>query len=404
MKPVILRELGSMEPLLPDLEMDRLAELSRTVFVETGALGAMVPAEPTRLELARLLREMNSYYSNLIEGHKTLPRDIERALNNQLSTDERKRHNQCLSAAHVRVETAMEERLRQEPELNIHSADFLCWLHRMFYQGLPEELQSSRTVSGKSYRIEPGELRAFDVRIAGHTPPEHGHVPAFLARFAQFYGSRTILPTQSLVAAASAHHRLTWIHPFGDGNGRVARLYSHAYLIREKVDGLGLWTLSRGLARFRDRYYERLAAADGPRRNDLDGRGSLTARGLADFCLFFLDVMQDQIRFMTGLLELPKLLERVERHTERDSPHITRHKTPLIRLLKAVIVEGLIERGRVSEIVGLRTSAARQVTRLALEEGLAQSATPKGPLGIAFPAKVLDAYFPRLFLDLPLAE
>lgn len=390
-----------MEPLLPELEMDRLAELSRSVFIEAGALGATVTAEPTRRELARLVREMNSYYSNLIEGHKTLPRDIERALNNQLSADERKRHNQCLAAAHVRVETAMEERLRQEPDLNIHSADFLRWLHRMFYRELPEALQWSHTVSGKSYRLEPGELRAFDVSIAGHTPPEHGRVPAYLDRFAEFYGRPGILPTQALVAAAAAHHRLTWIHPFGDGNGRVARLYSHACLIREKVDGLGLWTLSRGLARFRDRYYERLAAADAPRRNDVDGRGNLTGRGLADFCVYFLDVMQDQIRFMTGLLELPVLLERVERAIELESPQITRHKTQLVRLLKAAIREGPIERGKVSEIVGLRSSAARQVTRLALDEGLVQSVTPKGALTIAFPAKVLDAYFPRLFLDLP---
>jgi hypothetical protein len=147
-----------------------------------------------------------------------------------------------------------------------------------------------------------------------------------------------------------------------------------------------------------------MAAADGPRRNDLDGRGNLTARGLADFCVFFLDAMRDQILFMASLLELSALLERVERYIERDSAHITRHKTPLIRLLKAVIMEGPIERGRVSEIVGLRISAARQVTRLALDDGLVQSATPKGPLAIAFPAKVLDACFPRLFLDLPLGE
>jgi len=55
-------------------------------------------------------------------------------------------------------------------------------------------------------------------------------------------------------------------------------------------------------------------------------------------------------------------------------------------------------------VVGLKPSAARLVTRLALDEGLGTAPTPKGPLRIALPSKVLDAYFPRLFLDLPLDE
>jgi hypothetical protein len=65
------------------------------------------------------------------------------------------------------------------------------------------------------------------------------------------------------------------------------------------------------------------------------------------------------------------------------------------------VLHGSIERGEVSQIVGLKPSAARQVIRLALEERLLGSPSPKGNLLIAFPAKVLDAYFPRLFLDLP---
>jgi len=167
------------------------------------------------------------------------------------------------------------------------------------------------------------------------------------------------------------------------------------------LDGVGLWTLSRGLARFRDKYYRCLAAADRPRHNDYDGRGNLSARGLAEFCTFFLETILDQIRFMTGLLELPRLLARVEDYVHREAMHITKHKDQLCRLLRAVVLEGQLERGRVSEVVGLKASAARQVTRLGLDEGLLQATSPKGPLVISFPAKILDAYFPRLFLDLP---
>jgi Fic family protein len=105
-----------MEPLIPEASREKLADLT------------CVPSPVVRTRAADLVREMNSYYSNLIEGHQTLPQ--------------------------------------------------------------------------------------------------------ILARFEEAYASKAILATDQLVALAAAHHRLTWIHPFGDGNGRVTRLYSHAWLVR----------------------------------------------------------------------------------------------------------------------------------------------------------------------------
>ena len=394
----------AMEPLLPDRQNPRLAELSRDIFHEAGALSLAISAEQTRTAMATLVREMNSYYSNLIEGHKTLPRDIERALDEDISSDAKAKENQHLAVAHIKVESEMVDRLAQEAGTDIHSTDFLCGLHASFYTKLPEPFRFAKTTSGKEYRVDAGKLRTFDVDVGRHTPPHHAGLPVLMERFRAFYGSPGILATDLLVAAAAAHHRLTWIHPFGDGNGRVARLYSHAALIRSGVGGLGLWTLSRGLARARREYFERLAAADAPRRTDYDGRGNLSAAALTEFCDFFLGTMLDQIRFMGALLGLPKLLARMEDYVWREATDITKHKPQLCRLLKAVASEGQVARGHVPDIVGLKPSAARQVTKLGLEQGLLKTASPKGPLSIAFPAKVLDAYFPRLFLDLPVEE
>ena len=74
---------------------------------------------------------------------------------------------------------------------------------------------------GKKYKIEPGMLRDFEVDVGSHKAPGHKAVPAMLHRFEEVYGNRNFSPTAKLVALAAAHHRLTWIHPFGDGNGRV---------------------------------------------------------------------------------------------------------------------------------------------------------------------------------------
>ncbi len=76
---------------------------------------------------------------------------------------------------------------------------------------------------------------------------------------------------EAVLAMAAAHHRLVWIHPFLDGNGRVARLMSHAMLL-ELLDTGSLWSIARGLARNVQAYKTHLASCDMGRRNDLDGR------------------------------------------------------------------------------------------------------------------------------------
>jgi Fic family protein len=394
-----------MEPLLPASARERLQALTCEILHLTGQLSAQIPAPLTRHAIAQLVREMNSYYSNLIEGHKTLPRDIERALQADYSTAPAQRANQHLSRAHIETETLMNDRLRAEPELNIHSEAFLCWLHLEFYSRLPDDLHFSEISSGQRYRIEPGKLRSFEVQVGRHHPPQHTALSAFLKRFEQFYSHKSILATDQLTALAAAHHRLAWIHPFGDGNGRVARLYSHAWLIRCGADSLGLWTLSRGLARQRQEYYQQLQQADGPRWNDLDGRGNLSDRALGEFCVFFLTAIKDQAAFMTGLLQLDRLSTRMERYLQLEALHLeSRSAERLGRLLKAALVEGQIERGRVRQIINTSDTTAREIIRTALKEGLLASPTPKGPLSIVFNSKTLESYFPQLYQDLPLAE
>lgn len=263
--------------MLPTTDAGRLAELSVEIFRKSGELRAALPSKSARAELARLMREMNSYYSNLIEGHKTLPRDIEKALKEDFSGSPDDRRNQMLSVAHVRAEDAMRRRMMADNPPNPFSSDFVCWLHREFYSHVPKEDWTTLSESGKTYPLVPGELRSYNVEVQRHTPPDHPSLPAFLQRFESFYSSKDILATNALVAAAAAHHRLAWIHPFGDGNGRVARLQSQAALIAARVDCDGLWTLSRGLARERDRYYGTLQQGDRRRAHDYDGRGNLSS-------------------------------------------------------------------------------------------------------------------------------
>src|SRR5207245_1989033 len=157
-----------------------------------------------------------------------------------------------------------------------------------FYRRLPDGFLKVEDEKAEPHQIQAGGLREMEVSVGRHMAPAHKNVRDFLKRFSEFYGPLVTTKPASLIAAASAHHRLAWIHPFLDGNGRVARLFTHAWLFKADVDSQGLWTISRGLARRKADYQAALAKADEKRLNDYDGRGYLSERHLREFCAFFL--------------------------------------------------------------------------------------------------------------------
>jgi Fic family protein len=396
----VYRQPSAMEPLMPTGASRRLAELTCEILKASGRLTGQVHSPSVLARVADLVREMNCYYSNLIEGHKTRPSDIERALRRDFSEDQTQRDNQQLSLAHIAVEKLMEERLARE-SVDVYSSDFICWLHREFYARLPDSLHWASTPSGRRYRIKPGSLRDFMVDVGRHTPPDFATLQKFVDRFHSFYGDASILGSDRLVVIAASHHRMAWIHPFGDGNGRVVRLQSHAQLIRYGFASGGLWKLSRGLARSRQRYYASLESADGGRRGDLDGRGNLSDTALGEFCAFFLETMLDQIQFMSGLLDLPALRTRVERYFQFQAQPSGRYREQIMRVVRTLVDEGEIPRNRVMEITGKGATVCAHIIKLGLAHGYFDSPSPKGPLCVAFPAKIHEFYFPQLFLDLP---
>ncbi|MBI3184995.1 MAG: Fic family protein [Myxococcales bacterium] len=357
-------------------------------------LGARLP-EALRRSLAHRVRAMNSYYSHLIEGRATHPLDIDRALTNDYSAEPKKAELQYEARAHIGVQVEVERRLGQESDLAICSTAFVRWLHRAFYEQMPEQFRFV-IHRGERVPIVPGEWRTRDVAVGRHVPPEHGAVPRFMQRFEEVYDPPRIPVHQRVVAACAAHHRLAWIHPFIDGNGRVARILTDAYLVRIGFAVPPLWTVSRGLANRRDRYMEALTWADAPRRGDLDGRGPLSLEGLQRFCLLMLDVAIDQVAFMAGLFDLDRLEERIAayvhlRATERELRPEARH------LLTEVLHRGPIARGDAVRVSGLGERVGRDLLSKLLRMGLLETDGPKRPVRLGLPARVLPYYLPNLY-------
>jgi len=387
---------SAMEPLLPSDPKHELEDLAVDVLRLSSALGVRL-REPTRSSVAELLRPMNSYYSNLIEGHSTHPIEIDAALRAEAAGgDPGQQQLQHEALAHIAVQRLLDERLEKEPGLAICTPEFLCWLHGEFYQRMPRQLRKVRGPHDEEVEVVPGALRAVDVQVGRHVPPHHRSLDRFLARFAEVYEPSRLGKLERVVAAAAAHHRLAWIHPFVDGNGRVARLFTDAYLARAEIDGHGLWTASRGLARRRDDYFAALAAADEARRNDYDGRGALSDQGLRQFCAFFLRSALDQISFMGSLLDLDALEARIERFAElltyrEGLPPSTRD------LLRDVMLRGSVPRGEMARITGTSERSARTLTSRLAGLRLLISDTPKGPVRLGFPLHAVGYYFPRLY-------
>jgi Fic family protein len=201
---------------------------------------------------------------------------------------------------------------------------------------------------------------------------------------------------EKVVATAAAHQRLAWIRPFLDGNGRVTRLFTDAYLIKARIDGHGLWTVSRGFARNREAYLAALARADEHRRGALDGHGNPPTQGQLDFCTFFLQTALEQIGFMSGLLELDGLQRRMAGYIDRQMSfgELPPESTCLLR---EALLRGEFPRGEATRITGRPERTARRILRDLLDNHLLTADSEKGPVRLAFPAKVAGYYFPRLY-------
>lgn len=395
-------DIAEMTPMLPEVQgriPGDLRDLSVELARATSRLSGML-APQVRMEIAGLRRSLNCYYSNLIEGHRTRLVDIERALRADYSDNRGQRLLQMEAVAHIRVEEAVDARLDVEPGADVADPAFIGWLHEAFYQGMPAEYAHLiHGGTGERHRVKPGVYRTANVEVGRHVAPEHGRVAAFMDHFHQSYRLDRLHGDHRVIAAAAAHHRLTWIHPFLDGNGRTARLFSYAYL-RQVTDGHGLWSISRGLARAREAYMMALSGADARRRNDLDGRGQLSAEGLAAFCRFFIEACIDQADFMYALLQPNTLRQRVlgyaAMRAEGHIPGKARIRRVASHLLAEAVLRGEIPRGEVGRIIGQSDRTARDVTAELLREGLLQSSSPRGPLRLAFPAETAPYYLPRL--------
>jgi Fic family protein len=379
------------EPLLP--AQARQEELLARAH-DLAMAAATLAGQPIAPELRGLLRAMNSYYTNRIEGQHTRPHELEQALRKDFSSDSGLAARQRLALAHMAAEAELEQHYAGEAgAAALYSEQAVCAVHRSLFAQLP----AADLVTPQGEPIVPGALRRREVSVGRHVAPSADSVPTFLARWASFYGG-VRRGEAAWLAAAAAHQRLGWIRPFVDGNGRVMRLHTHTLLSALGYTG-GLWSPLRGFARSTERYYALLAAADEPRRGDLDGRGNLSEQALVDWVAYVLDTCLDQVQFMRGLLNLGQMEQRIaaclafEQNVQRSGV-----RSEALRPLHYLFLAGLqMERGEFKRMTGLGDRTAVNLLTALLQRGLLKSDSPQGKLRFGVPLHALRFYFPALW-------
>jgi Fic family protein len=388
------------EPLMPSDAvlgplLERAADLSRAAT----ALGTAAGKTGQR-ELRTLLRAMNSYYTHRIEGEHTRPSDIERALQNDFSAHADQARKQRLALAHIQAEALCEAEVDRRVAMAadgaarwLYTPEALCHLHRALFNPLPP----ADVLLADGSSLVPGELRTRPVAVGRHQPPVADAVPAFLARWQQVYG-QTRRGEASVVALAAAHHRLAWVHPFLDGNGRVTRLHTHLLLHAWGLTN-GLWSPLRGFARNEARYKALLQAADEHRRGDLDGRGNLTQAGLVDWIDHVLEVCIDQVQFMAQQLDVSGMRGRMEAALAFEAGALKSGVRPeaLMPLHYLFATQTELARADFKTLTGLGDRVATDLLSALLRRGFLATDSPYGKVRFAVPLHALRFYFPALW-------
>lgn len=228
----------------------------------------------------------------------------------------------------------------------IFNRALISQVHQILVEGL------SPPPSGEGSRYS-GVLRPVNVSISGssHTPPDQIKVPEYFDALMDFVNDDAISQNHLLVTAI-AHHRMAWIHPFDNGNGRLIRMFTYAMLIKQgfQVKSGRILNPTAIFCIDRDRYYEKLALADSGQKDKV-----------LDWCLYVLDGLRQEIEKIDRLLDLSYMTANIlipvlEYALERE--HITKREyLILLAVVKSPTMS--IKSADLEDVIGNESSVQR---------------------------------------------
>ena len=276
-------DLALLNPSFDSPLVDVITELEHLRRLQLS--GTTAPA--VFMQIKQIFHFLESLASARIEGnHTTLADYIE-----QVVADEATGQDHLHEIMNIeKAMTFIEQTLKPGDPLTEH---FIRELHALTVSELQREGDKT-----------PGAYRTYPVQIAqaSHLPPDALQVADYMQELVSFI-NQPDPDKYDLMKVAIAHHRFGWIHPFGNGNGRVVRLLTYAQLIQY---GFNMTTVGRVInptavfCNDRDKYYEMLSVAD-----------SGTTEGLESWCLYVLSGVLDELKKLEKLTQHGYLVKQV---------------------------------------------------------------------------------------------
>jgi Fic family protein len=243
-------------------------------------------------QLKDIFQMMESLGSARIEGnHTTLAEFVEKIIG-QVPKDTKDESLREIFNIEKAIEF-IESNIKENGQI---SRAHVSEIHKIIVDGLTPPNKGE----GSNY---PGELRPINVAIQGssHVPPDKVKVPEYFDELISFINQRTD-PQNDLLVTALSHHRMAWIHPFDNGNGRLIRMFTYALLIKQgfKVRTGRILNPTAIFCMDRNEYYTKLALADTGEKDKV-----------LQWCLYVLDGLRNEIEKIDNLLDLKYMTENI---------------------------------------------------------------------------------------------
>lgn len=379
---------------------NELVQKAQKLSIESARLSGNYPQQILDA-IKELLLIVNSYYSNLIESEGTHPHDIQKAMKKEYALDEKNHRLQLLAIAYIDMQKELAKTLPNK-ETSPYSTEFIRYVHKAFYgkEEMQPFLRIAHPLTGATILMTPGAWREHDVKVGVHIPPTHSEVAVTMQHFEHLYKRQNYDEplTHEIIKAFASHHRLVWIHPFLDGNGRVSRLILDALLHAAGVEGYGLWSISRGLAKHQSVYKKELKYADMIRQGATDGRGPLSLRGLESFVDFMLETALDQVAYTASIVKMQTLSTRIENYVKYSLDGMYEVKLPKESavIFKELLLKGELIRSDIDRLLKISESKRTKLLRELIQKDFLSSTSHKSPVKLKFNTHFAQEIFPDL--------
>ena len=390
----------AMEPLFPEDPSGTIEAIATNLLEKIAALNASTNAI-TRAAIAQFLAPVSGYYAAVLEDDNIRPLSVVKAQNGQFEKDKETASAQLKLLAEKMVEDRIKTLLANPDNEEIPAAaGFLKSVHEQFFTSL-QSLATAHEIPLTGSEQQAGNYRLEDLRFGKGMSPYFGSLPFFMSEFENAYDPASKAnksKIRRIINIAVAHHRLLWIQPFANENQRVVRLYAEACLHFEHLNPHGLWSLSRGLARNKSTFIEKMENAGLKRLNAMDGRGNLSNKHLIEFCIFYLNTALGQVKFMLRMLDTDGMVKRISNFVDlMVSRNNMRSEAKYI--LTDVFLKGKISKPDAMRITGTSDKTLKLITDDLIEKQLLV-AKKEGILMmyyVAYPLVYAPLLFPGLF-------